>query len=507
MVNFITKLSLKMILVSLGLFCVQMHLSAQENAKPNSEPENNTIIQSKNNATIAAVSTYPYIVVDKIHFDSIDIDTYQFREFVVANRGTAVLVIDSAIMPQSAGVKKIFSSPNIELMDISKANPLILAPNESRQFTIKFMPLKERYYVDSVTFLSNTALKDSKGKDADCSLNLYGRGIEPEFIVFNHNWGRKRIYRENFPIEPYPLVVPKTNKNSGILYNKSNQVNKIVSITYDSLMVDGIPTFTFDRSKIFGRLLGGFERDTIPVTYFPRKLGGDTCFAHFQPFNGKDTTCMLTGFGVLPKMEAKEVGIFCNSNSNPGNPATGRIEINNLNIQKWEFYDTLYIYDLVEENINTSAYSWEDCHFRYNKADVKFPVKLSPGQSLYIPITYKSESTEPVVGYLTTKSNAIEEISVKVTGYPFGTSVAEVVKDNISLSPNPSNETLHISNLPNNCSKIIIFDESGKEVKRIDIKNQSESFKISTEDLPIGAYILRIFVGIEVLDRKFVILR
>jgi hypothetical protein len=461
------------------------------------------------NSNLAKESEYPYITVQTIYFKSIDIDTYQFREFVVANRGTAVLVIDSAIMPKSAGVKKIFSTPNIELLDISKANPLILAPNESRQFTIKFMPEKgDRVYKDSVTFLSNTAIVNLVGDTCDSTVNLFGSGIVPEFIARNYNWGRKRIYREISPIEPYPVTIPKTNKISGIIVkNYSSQVNKIQEFYFDSLIVDGIPTFTIDRSEIFGRLLGGFDSIFIPATYFPRKLGGDTCFAYFQLYNGKDSTSMLTGFGVLPKMEAKEVRIFCNSNSNPGNPATGRIEINNLNIQKWEFYDTLYIYDLVEENINTSAYSWEDCHFRYNKADVKFPVKLAPGQTLYIPITYKSESAEPIVGYLTTKSNAIEEITVKVIGYPFGTSVEETIKNNINLSPNPVQEMLVLSNIPLNANKIQIFDEAGKEVRSIEVKTQSESLKISTKDLPLGNYVLRIFVGLEVVDKRFVVLR
>jgi hypothetical protein len=64
-----------------------------------------------------------------------------------------------------------------------------------------------------------------------------------------------------------------------------------------------------------------------------------------------------------------------------------------------------------------------------------------------------------------------------------------------------------MTRIPTNCYLAMIFDESGKEVRSIDIKNQSENLKISTKDLPVGAYILRIFVGGEVLDRKFVVVR
>jgi hypothetical protein len=92
-------------------------------------------------------------------------------------------------------------------------------------------------------------------------------------------------------------------------------------------------------------------------------------------------------------------------------------------------------------------------------------------------------------------------------GFTEGTSVELDEKNTVQLYPNPTEDILIIDKIPVNTNKILIFDELGKEVRKIEIINQTENLKISTKDLPVGSYILRMFAGSEVLVRKFIIIR
>jgi hypothetical protein len=131
----------------------------------------------------------------------------------------------------------------------------------------------------------------------------------------------------------------------------------------------------------------------------------------------------------------------------------------------------------------------------------KFNCNLSKFQGKSINIAFELNIPD-------TNSVFLDNISVKSTNVNPNSINNNIKEDNeLFLYPNPTNEYLTMTRIPTNCYLAMIFDESGKEVRSIDIKNQSENLKISTKDLPVGAYILRIFVGGEVLDRKFVVVR
>jgi hypothetical protein len=144
------------------------------------------------------------------------------------------------------------------------------------------------------------------------------------------------------------------------------------------------------------------------------------------------------------------------------------------------------------------------------------PLVLAEGEEMEITIAFAPDDTIHFSDSIVFNSNSFKQDSKGNTADSIcrlsGTgginiSVRDNRFDNIKIYPNPVEDILMIDNLPVNTIKIQIFDETGKEVRAIENMNQSEILKISTKELNIGTYVLRIFVGNDVLDRKFVVVR
>jgi hypothetical protein len=143
-----------------------------------------------------------------------------------------------------------------------------------------------------------------------------------------------------------------------------------------------------------------------------------------------------------------------------------------------------------------------------NMNEIELPIKLSPKDSIFLNINFVPQfdgfSRDTLI--LTDLCIVVNK-KIPIVGFTEGTSVELDEKNTVQLYPNPTEDILIIDKIPVNTNKILIFDELGKEVRKIEIINQTENLKISTKDLPVGSYILRMFAGSEVLVRKFIIIR
>ena len=75
----------------------------------------------------------------------------------------------------------------------------------------------------------------------------------------------------------------------------------------------------------------------------------------------------------------------------------------------------------------------------------------------------------------------------------------------LSISPNPADKQIQISNLPEK-GTLFVFDMNGKVMKQKDL-NGSDAMLLNTEDIAGGTYTLCIKSGNTIMTKKFIIAR
>lgn len=73
---------------------------------------------------------------------------------------------------------------------------------------------------------------------------------------------------------------------------------------------------------------------------------------------------------------------------------------------------------------------------------------------------------------------------------PAGSSIAIAQRDNITIYPNPSNGTFHISSPDTKINEILIYDAVGKLVYQMEVKDYQQEVKL--KDMPKGNYYLKL---------------
>jgi hypothetical protein len=454
----------------------------------------------------------PIIEVSDWNFPPTIVNSSAFGQFDIKNIGTVHLEIYSIDGPLQVGMKngkKIYSSDDLEQKKFSEDNPLILAPNQIITCNLNFDPDDTLSFPDSIKFISNSIKRYPNGYLIDSVCTLSGRGLKSELKATSYNWERKRIHRDNFLVSPYPAIINSINTDTCIqFYNGGNIATRIGKIL--DVNVEGDKnTFIFDRTKIVGSTVNAHSKLVVPAFCQPLTIGQHLYTFEVQTDNQsiKDVLTTLQVIGILAKITSEDVNLGETEINDYNNPTKNIIIISNT---EWQFQDSVTISDIECININTDINTnWNDISesFRIDKAELKFPIILQPGESFEIPIEFVAKEMTEYSATVTTVSDAEADVKILITGRGAEPGAVKDYKDFINIYPNPTEDILIIDKLPINTSKVQIFDESGKEIRSIDIKNQAESFKISTEELPVGTYILRLFIGGEVLDRKFVVLR
>lgn len=148
--------------------------------------------------------------------------------------------------------------------------------------------------------------------------------------------------------------------------------------------------------------------------------------------------------------------------------------------------------------------TWYRLGFSFNKGDGMMIFKDKSGvfdatingaaagempDTFFAEIEYKSNSTVNPVAVI---DNVSLERSTTNT-LLLGLEKNEMPSDTFSVSPNPANNFVTISNLGNkNISSVLISDITGRVIKEFNFENNSGDMKILVSDLISGLYILKI---------------
>lgn len=95
----------------------------------------------------------------------------------------------------------------------------------------------------------------------------------------------------------------------------------------------------------------------------------------------------------------------------------------------------------------------------------------------------------------------IDNLSLPLKGSVTGLNDVEV--SNLSISPNPADKQIQISNLPEK-GTLFVFDMNGKVMKQKDL-NGSDTMLLNTEDIAVGTYTLCIKSRNNIMTKKFII--
>ena len=95
----------------------------------------------------------------------------------------------------------------------------------------------------------------------------------------------------------------------------------------------------------------------------------------------------------------------------------------------------------------------------------------------------------------------IDNLRLPLKGSVTGLNDIEV--SNLSISPNPADKQIQISNLPEK-GTLFVFDMNGKVMKQKDL-NGSDTMLLNTEDIAVGTYTLCIKSRNNIMTKKFII--
>ncbi len=123
----------------------------------------------------------PVISVENVKFDTIVKGSAVIKQFDVKNIGVVNLEVYDYEGPflkgdLGEGEYNIFKSEDLIELNIGYDYPLVLKPQETQTFEIQFQPDDDKFYQDSILFISNTAKKDIDDKKADSVCVVKGTG-------------------------------------------------------------------------------------------------------------------------------------------------------------------------------------------------------------------------------------------------------------------------------------------------------------------------------------------
>ncbi|MGA1308279.1 MAG: choice-of-anchor D domain-containing protein, partial [Candidatus Kapaibacteriota bacterium] len=203
--------------------------------------------------TVKAVVGEPIIFVSDIDFGTIRKGTKVIQPLIVKNEGDAALTITGYTLPKDPAVFRLVNWPAIDAQ-----NPLILQPNESRQYDVEFTAVDPTSYTEAIVFTNDARTRDSIGE-------LKGRGIEGGLIARGADWGRKRIGNG-----------PYIDTKGIILENVGNGPIRIISSSAPDA------EFAFDKNVFNGMTLGPGETKEVEAAFSPLVIGDDNLVVTFE---------------------------------------------------------------------------------------------------------------------------------------------------------------------------------------------------------------------------------
>ncbi|MFH1050673.1 MAG: T9SS type A sorting domain-containing protein [bacterium] len=465
----------------------------------------------------------PIIEVSDWNFPPTMVGSTAYGSFDIKNIGTVSLEIYDYVGPFITGNvhgQKIYSSDELEDMNITPSTPLRLKPKESRTFQVKFMPDEQKSFPDSIVFMSNSVKNPqyNNGNPIDSVTRFDGSGMQSQLIASGYNWERKRIHRPNFPAGPYPAVRNEMNPDTAIrLYNGGTAAVNINRLIYTNVVGD-TSAFHFVRKDLL-RTLNPGEEIIVPVTFQPTQTGPCLLTFRFETNPAiQNVYTTLQGIGIVPKIETRDIDFGATSIGDENNYSTRKMTIRNLSLNEWQYGDSVTITDFSEVDINPDIVRPWDSYpeaFRYDNhpSVLPFPIKLAPGDSLTFDAEFVAKGTGLFTASLTTVSDAEMEVTSNWRGYD---SSYVDVEDNserriFSVFPNPSQGTIQISYLIESAGIVNIYltDILGNQMLlNTDYKfpgDYTETYNLN--DYPQGIYNLILQINDKIYSESVVVMK
>ncbi len=357
-------------------------------------------------AFIEAKVGEPEIRISDIDFGKVKIGNTSEKMFILTNTGNTELVVNSYRGPFNSTVFQLILPKTIT--EISDLNPLKLDPLSKDTFKIRFTPNTSGLFLDSIIFRS-----DASKSDSICYIRGEG-SAENIFVTERYNWGRKRIdLSPRAPSGPYP-----PEEEIIKITNSDNVDFKIIRI--DSTISDKSDAFKFNRSAFDNLTIPAQTSITIPVTFHPLEIGEHRLILNFINEYNLPLQTELTGTGTAANTKNQIYQIGTTFINDYNNPKSSIIEIENL---RWQFEDTLYIYDLISvptgNEISTDGINYGTEGFRLNKSTLGLPathLSIPPGEKILINIDFVAQRFGTHSAKLKPETNSYEITEITLIG-------------------------------------------------------------------------------------------
>ena len=348
-------------------------------------------------SAISAEVISPVIEVEDGYFDNIAIGDSSEMSISIYNRGLVNLII--------TGYRAfVTGSYRTSLPAITASKPLIILPDSSFRFIVKFKPVNEEKYLDSLIFISNATTFDSV-------CNVTAIGVKPGLIANSYDWGRCRIDRQKYPAGPYPggnnIVILRNTGTIPVIIYHENIINS-----------NRGEAFEYEDTAFQNIVIDPGKFSVIPVQFHPKEFGEHELILQYENSIGSHTETRLKGIGVVPVIETSNVDFGISIVNSLLDPKNKRIIIKN---KIWAYNDLLQVTDLVVagigNEISEDITKYGTQGFKYDKTEIKLPKTLYPGQTIEFDAFFVAKKTGPALGELKIESDALTETSTTFTGF------------------------------------------------------------------------------------------
>ncbi len=338
----------------------------------------------------------PTIEVTDANFGDVSVGKTVNRDIYIKNGGSTDLVITGFAGPAESVYKT-------NLPYISEDEPLIIKAGVTNNYIVSFTPTAERYYPDQILFFNNANRIDSIAI-------LNGRGIRSDLISNSYDWGRKRISRPAFPIDPYPA-------ENNVIHLENNGSDEVKIFGLQISTNNKGDAFIFDRERFNSMTIPAGGTADVPVTFHPTETGVHELVFRYENTAGSETETTLRGIGIVPRIITSDYDFGTTIVNDVLHPNEQTIIFTN---EAWEFGDSLTITDLTSlPNANSISSVWADFGeegFKYSKLGLNFPIVLQQGQSLEFPAQFVATHINQNTASLRSVSDAEADVTSNWNG-------------------------------------------------------------------------------------------
>jgi len=346
----------------------------------------------------------PTIEVTDANFGDVTVGRTVNRDIYIKNGGSTDLVITGYTGPAE-------SVYNTDLPYISEDEPLIIPSGVTKNYVVSFTPTAERYYPDQILFFNNANRIDSIAI-------LNGRGIKSDLISNSYDWGRKRISRPAFSIDPYPA-------ENNVIHLENNGSDEVKIYDLDIQTDNKGGAFIFDRERFKNLTIPAGATVDVPVTFHPTETGEHELIFRYQNTAGSETETILKGIGIVPRIVTSDYDFGTTIVNDIQHPNERNIVFTN---EAWEFGDSLTITDFTSlPNANSISSVWDNFGtegFKYNEIGLKLPIVLQQGEFIEFPAQFVAAHNGQNTASLRSVSDAEADTISNWNGNGYSQSIA-----------------------------------------------------------------------------------